>query len=199
MARYRVGESEVRTMVANVTEIGSAKSRIRIGDSGRNSSIDREERIPDHRTALRAVLAWLESQKIDGVGHRVVVADHRCVRPQLITESVLTTLKQLRELAPDHMPQVIDAIQTVASLYPNVPQAACFDSAFHSRMPRTSQLFALPCRYFEEGVYRYGFHGLSCEFIMTELNAVDPAAAGRVIICAIWLLASPRTPVVRKL
>jgi acetate kinase len=184
---YRIGKTETHMMAATVNEIGSSTSRIRISDLHNNTSIDRERRIPDHGTALHTVLEWTKlqssSSNVDGIGHRVVIGDRRCLQPQLITDALLITLKQLRDLAPDHMPQVLDGIDTVGRLYPGVPQTACFDSAFHSRLPSASQMYALPRRYFEEGVSRYGFHGLSCEFTMGELNSLDPAAAGgRVII-----------------
>src|SRR5262245_31121945 len=170
MACYRLGESETNILIANVDRIGSSKSRIRIGDSNNHGLYDREEGIPDHGTALRILLDWIEQQissfKVDGIGHRVVLGDRRCVQSQLITEALLSNLKEYAELAPDHVPQLIDSIETVSRVYPNVAQAACFDDAFHSRMPRTSQMYALPRRFFEEGVARYGFHGLSCEYIM---------------------------------
>ena len=112
-----------------------------------------------------------------------MLGDRRCIQPQLISEPLLRTFKELAELAPDHVPQLIDTIETVSHLYPDVPQAACFDSEFHSRMPRTSQMYALPRRFFDEGIWRYGFHGLSCEYIMQELMVLDPDGCdGRVII-----------------
>jgi acetate kinase len=188
MGRYRLGRAETPILVANVDRIGSSKSRISIKDPNNHSLFDREERIPDHGTALRILLGWIERQAstsdIDGIGHRVVLGDRRCIQPQLITESLVCTLKEFAELAPDHVPQLIDTIETVTRIYPNVPQAACFDSSFHSRMPRTSQMYALPRRFFEEGVLRYGFHGLSCEYIMQELIALDPAAGDRRVIVA---------------
>ena len=187
MACYRLGKAETSTIVANVDRIGSSKSRIRISDPNGHNIFDREERIPDHGTALRTLLERTghqsSSSNIDGIGHRVVLGDRRCIQPQLITEPLLRTFKELAEFAPDHVPQLIDSIETVTRVYPSVPQAACFDSAFHSRMPRTSQTYALPRRFFEEGVLRYGFHGLSCEYIMQELIALDPAVGdGRVIV-----------------
>jgi acetate kinase len=120
---------------------------------------------------------------VNGVGHRIVLGDRRCSQPQLIDQQLLTVFKELAELAPDHLPQIIDSVETVKRLYPNVPQVACFDSFFHSRMPRTSQMYALPRRFFEEGISRYGFHGLSCEYIMQELMTLDAEASrGRVIV-----------------
>src|SRR5262245_35125687 len=111
MACYRIGGSETNILIANVDRIGS-RSQIRIGDSNNHGLYHREERIPDHGTALRILLDWIEQQissfEIDGIGHRVVLGDRRCIQPQLINEALLSTLKEFAELAPDHVPQVID-------------------------------------------------------------------------------------------
>ena len=167
VARYRLGKTETRTILANVDRIGSSISHIHVTDPKNHTLSDREEKIPDHGTALRLLLSSIEQQgsssNIDGVGHRVVLGDRRCIQPQLISEPLLRTLKEHAELAPDHLPQSIEIIETVMRAYPNVPQTACFDSAFHSQMPRAAQMYALPRRFFEEGIRRYGFHGLSCE------------------------------------
>jgi acetate kinase len=112
-----------------------------------------------------------------------VIGDRRCIEPQIINERLLATLHELVDLAPDHLPQVIDGIAAVGRTHPNALQVACFDSAFHQRMPPTARMYALPRRFFQEGILRYGFHGLSCESIMQTLTALDTAAAqGRVIV-----------------
>jgi len=187
MTKYSLGRMEKRMLAASVDRIGSLKSLIHISDQNNGSLFDREDRIPDHRAALRTLLDQIEDQvslsTIDGIGHRVVLGDRRCSQPELINGQLLSILKELEELAPDHLPHVIDSIEAVTRVYPNVPQVACFDSAFHSRMPRTSQMYALPRRFLDEGVSRYGFHGLSCEYIMQELMALDAGASkGRVIV-----------------
>jgi acetate kinase len=89
----------------------------------------------------------------------------------------------LAAIVPDHLPQAIAAIRAVQRAYPLLPQVACFDTAFHRRMPRVAQIFALPRRFADDGVLRYGFHGLSYESIMQQLRALDGVAAnGRVVI-----------------
>ena len=187
MTLYSLDAAEKSVLAASVDRIGSSKSRIRISDQRNESKADREERIPNHGAALRALLDWIEQHalfsNIDGVGHRVVLGDRRCSQPQLINGQLLSILNAHAELAPDHLPQVIDSIDAVSRVYPSVPQVACFDSAFHSRMPRTSQMYAVPRRFLEEGISRYGFHGLSCEYIMQELTTLDARASkGRVIV-----------------
>ena len=102
----------------------------------------------------------------------------------LITPQLVTNLQDMIPLAPDHLPQAITAIQLMSQLYPDLPQVACFDTAFHRHMPRVAQLYALPRELLEAGVERYGFHGLSYEYIMYELGRLDPKAAQGSLIIA---------------
>jgi acetate kinase len=96
---------------------------------------------------------------------------------------VVATIRQLILIDPTHLPQAIAAIKAVGAAFPTVPQVACFDTAFHRQMPRVAQTYALPHEYAEQGLVRYGFHGLSYEYIMGELARIDPTAArGKVII-----------------
>jgi acetate kinase len=103
--------------------------------------------------------------------------------PLRITSDVLRDLNELTSLDPNHMPQALAAIQATMEMYPAVTQIACFDTAFHHSLPRVAQMYALPRRFTDAAVRRYGFHGLSCEYIMRTLTRLDPpAASGRVII-----------------
>jgi acetate kinase len=110
--------------------------------------------------------------------------------PMLITDPVLGMLRSLVSLDTEHMPQTLRAIETVQKAYPKLPQVACFDTAFHRQMPRVAQMYALPRDLWDAGVARYGFHGLSYEYILQALRALDgDAADGRVIVA---LLATGR-------
>ncbi|GAC1540294.1 MAG: hypothetical protein NVS2B7_12470 [Herpetosiphon sp.] len=101
----------------------------------------------------------------------------------MLTPDLLAALEPLVALAPEHLPQALHAMHVMLQAYPTLPQVVCFDTAFHRQLPRVAQLFALPRRYAEAGVLRYGFHGLSYEFIMQALQVLDSAAAqGRIII-----------------
>jgi acetate kinase len=96
---------------------------------------------------------------------------------------VVADLRALVPIDPNHLPQAIAAIEAVGRAYPAVPQVVCFDTAFHGRMPRVAKLYALPRRLVEEGIIRYGFHGLSYEYVVDELRRVDRAAyEGRVVV-----------------
>lgn len=139
----------------------------------------------DHAAALRALAAWLERHADGGapsaVGHRIVHGGPRFREPQRITPAVLVALRSAIPLAPNHLPNELEAIDTMARAYPDVPQVACFDTAFHRHMPPVAQLYALPRALWQEGVRRYGFHGLSYEYIVGELQREGALGAHAII------------------
>lgn len=186
-ALYEMGQAERLDLAAQADRIGQSGCRIRITDAQGKLLLDEQRELKDHEAALQALFDWLQAhapdKKLDAVGHRVVHGGSRYSAPQLIDDALVRTLQELAPLDPNHLPQAIGAIQTVTRLHPDLPQVACFDTAFHRTMPRVAQMFALPRAYWDAGVVRYGFHGLSYEYIMQELRAQDSAAAsGRVII-----------------
>jgi acetate kinase len=141
-----------------------------------------------HEDALAALLHWLEAQFKD---HRLVAAGHRVVHggslytaPVPIDASVVAELRRLIPLAPLHEPHNLAAIATISKLYPILPQIACFDTAFHHTEPAVATAFALPRRLTTEGIRRYGFHGLSYEYIASVLpDVLGPKVAdGRVVV-----------------
>jgi acetate kinase len=145
------------------------------------------ERTGAPAAALRIVLERLRhgghDQSLGAVAHRIVHGGQHYRDPLVITAGVLDELRTILAIDPDHMPQALAAVQVVTDAYPAVPQVACFDTAFHGSLPRVAQMYALPRRLRDAGVRRYGFHGLSCEYIMRELARSDrAAAAGRVVI-----------------
>ena len=139
-----------------------------------------------HDDALRFILQWVEREGGSGIaaaGHRVVHGGERFARPALIDAAVLAALEELVPLAPLHQPHNLAAIRAIAALRPELPQVACFDTAYHRNQPPLAQLFALPRALTDSGVKRYGFHGLSYEYIAGVLpHYLGAAAAGRVIV-----------------
>ncbi len=136
---------------------------------------------------LEAVLQWAEAglgdKALQAVGHRVVHGGSIYVRPEPVTPALLEALATLNPLAPLHQPHNLAPIRAIAAARPGLPQVACFDTAFHATMPAVARRFALPRAYEEAGVRRYGFHGLSYEYIARQLAARRPdLAAGRVIV-----------------
>jgi acetate kinase len=144
--------------------------------------------IRDGRAALGHVIGWLHATftgaRVVGVGHRVVHGGPRYAGPVIVTPEVLTELRALVPLAPLHQPHNLAAIEAVAARLPEVPQVACFDTSFHRTMPEIAQVVPLPREVCRADVKRYGFHGLSCEYISSVLPQVAPEIAGRRVIIA---------------
>ncbi len=143
--------------------------------------------IIDHAYCLKEISTFLRQQYqgIDflGAGHRVVHGGTKYNAPLLLNPDVIKELEDLIPLAPLHQPHNLAAIRAVAALNPSLRQVACFDTAFHHRQETVAQLFGLPYAYFERGVRRYGFHGISYEYISSVLKQQQPAiAAGKVVI-----------------
>jgi acetate kinase len=140
-----------------------------------------------HADALGILLDFLRGElhgaRITGVGHRVVHGGLEFMAPTRVDVEMLRRLERYIPLAPLHQPHNLAAIRLMLQRLPDVPEIACFDTAFHRTIPEVAQLFALPPRFAEAGVRRYGFHGLSYEYVATVLPALDPrAAAGRTVV-----------------
>jgi acetate kinase len=143
--------------------------------------------VPDARTALDALASWLRSRyggaKVLGVGHRVVHGGATFAGPTVVTPQVLEELRTLIPLAPLHQPYNLAAIDAVTEQLPGVPQVACFDTSFHRSAAAVAEVIPLPREICRGGVQRYGFHGLSYEYIASVLPKVAPEiASGRVIV-----------------
>jgi acetate kinase len=141
----------------------------------------------DHKAAIAAVVEWIFArfgrQALRAAGHRVVHGGTAFAQPVRIDEAVLDKLEKLAPLAPLHQPHNLAAMRALMALAPDLPQVACFDTAFHRTMSETAARFALPRVLSEAGIRRYGFHGLSYESIAGQLAAMGPALArGRAIV-----------------
>ena len=140
-----------------------------------------------HKEAFDELLGWLSARnkddwRISMVGHRVVHGGELYSQPMVLTPAVQAELEQFIVLAPLHQPHNLAGIRALSALLPDVPQVACFDTAFHRTQPRVAQLFAIPKALSAEGVKRYGFHGLSYEYIARVLPQHSHRAAGRVVV-----------------
>ena len=189
-ALYRLREDTTETPELRVEaiRIGGRGGSVRLVD-GRGETLDEcRDDLPDHAAALDALMSRLRDWGLDrdnlaAAGHRVVHGGDRHREPQRVAPGVVADLRALVPIDPNHLPQAIAAIEAVGRAYPAVPQVACFDTAFHRRMPRVARLYALPSRLAKEGIIRYGFHGLSYEYVIEELRRLEPeAAAGRVVV-----------------
>jgi acetate kinase len=151
-----------------------------------DQALDRAVR--DAGTALGALADWLRSHhggtRVAAVGHRVVHGGAKFSGPTLVTPEVMTELRKLVPLAPLHQPHNLAAIDAVSARLPGVPQVACFDTSFHRGQPAVAQVIPLPKTIRDAGVQRYGFHGLSYEYVASVLPNVAPAIARKRVIVA---------------
>lgn len=142
----------------------------------------------DHQAAMGAILGWLKeagyADSVAAVGHRVVHGGPDLGQPILVNVEALAKLRRLIPLAPLHQPHNIAGIEAAMKAFPGTPEVACFDTAFHRSHPFVSDTFALPRSYYEEGVRRYGFHGLSYEYIMQTLRKIAPQNAREDVVIA---------------
>ena len=153
--------------------IGAGKGKIWLKD-GSGKTIGEESRTFDQQSdAAKTVaekLSKLKLETLEGIGHRVVHGGPSLTEHQRITPQVLKTLEGAAHFAPLHVPAAIALIRETEKLYPGVPQFACFDTAFHTTMPELASRLPLPQKYWDEGIRKYGFHGLSCESIVHALR-----------------------------
>ncbi len=171
----------------SVAYSGDDAARLKITDANGATLLDSSVKGADSNAALQAMFAWLDNHEylsgLKAAGHRLVHGGARYSEPQRITPKFLTALEKLVPLDPDHLAAAIKGIRFVAKKFPKLTQVACFDTAFHSSLPTVAKMYALPRRLYDEGVRRYGFHGLSFEYIVGELHKLDAKqAAGRVIV-----------------
>jgi acetate kinase len=177
-----------RLLKGQVDGIGS-KPRLRAEAADKRKLIDQTcspDQVKNVPAALQMAGAWLrETQKIEptAVGHRVVHGGPEYNEPILIDQAVLSRLEQYAPLAPLHQPNNLAPIRVLLERMPGIPQVACFDTAFHRAHDALADHYAIPQRFYAEGVRRYGFHGLSYEYVAGRLPEVAPAiAGGRVIV-----------------
>ncbi len=186
-ALYAELEPLRRRLVGKVDRVGLSGMTLTFKDSAGTPPDRRTIKTDDHPSAVAFLLDWLETQQlfasVRAVGHRVVHGMTH-TEPERVTPELLDGLRRITPYDPEHLPLEIELIEAFRQRHPAVPQVACFDTAFHRTMPRVASLLPIPRRYEADGVRRYGFHGLSYEFLMEELARLgDPAATkGRVIL-----------------
>ena len=184
---HMAGTSETLVLSGDIERIGLRAGLFHVKDVNGDTLVHRHLDLPDHDTALGVLFEWLANyapgQDLCAVGHRMVHGGPKYNQPHLITSELMAALNELVPLAPDHLPHELHAIQAVSRMYPSLTQVACFDTAYHRHMPALAQMYALPRYLMHEGVMRYGFHGLSYEYIMQELRSTagPEVADGRVI------------------
>lgn len=186
-ALFDVGEPLRRLLDGKVDRIGLSGTNLNFKNAAGQSQNSHTIDASDRHSAVDFLLDWLETQEafasVKAVGHRVVHGMTHS-EPERVTPELLDELHRITPYDPEHLPLEIELIETFRQQHPTLSQVACFDTAFHRTMPRVASLLPIPRRYEAAGVRRYGFHGLSYEFLMEELRRLgDPAATnGRVIL-----------------
>lgn len=149
-----------RRLSGKVDRIGLDGTTLSFDDTALGRRSERKLEIGDHRSAVKALLDWLESQinfaSIEAVGHRVVHGMNH-TEPELITPALRAELRHIEPIDPDHLPMEVELIEAVALRHPTLRQVACFDTSFHRTLPRVAQLLPIPRRYDIKGIRRYGF------------------------------------------
>jgi acetate kinase len=181
-ALYQIGDGRELLLAEGAVESNGAQAARLWIESAQGKFERSDVDVPSPSAALHAASMELERLKLphpDAVGHRLVHGGPHHAAPERITDTLLDELRSLIPFAPLHMPYEIAGIEAVASRFASLPQVACFDTSFHRSMPEVAQRFALPRALWDEGIRRYGFHGISYEYIMRTLGAEPPS---RVII-----------------
>ncbi len=187
-ALFMAGDTLRRRLQGRIERIGLPASRLQVQGENPADNFSRPVSAADHQMAVGVLMDWIEEHSgrdgLSAVGHRVVHGGPKYSQPQRITDEMTAELRRLSPFDPEHMPEEMLLTAAFQRRFPGLPQVACFDTAFHHDLPRVAQQLAIPRRYETQGVRRYGFHGLSYEFLMQALAHLgDPAATlGRVIL-----------------
>ena len=182
-ALFEAGDSLARILEGGIERIGLPDAVLRVKGIEKADNFSRLVTALDHTVAVDALMDWIEERcgrdSLAAVGHRVVHGGPKYSQPQRITAEMVEELRQLSPFDPEHLPEEILLTEAFYRQFPDLPQVACFDTAFHHDLPRVARLLPIPRRYEAQGVRRYGFHGLSYEFLMGELTRLAGAEAAQ--------------------
>lgn len=187
-ALFQMDGPETRLLSGGLERIGAGEGRCEAKTPQGETIWNERLPLPDHRAALGRFFSWLESVfptgDLGAVGHRIVHGGPAFSAPRLLIASVIQALQDLSGLAPEHLPHELEAVRSIRKLKPDLPQVACFDTAFHRSMPFAARAYALPPSLRREGLVRYGFHGISCEYLLSVLGQILPPerAQGRLVL-----------------
>src|SRR6266566_457350 len=187
-ALFKVGESLPQILIGKFDRIGFPDAKLSVTDFRVKKRDEGRIDVTNQVACVPLLVELLEKKtgldSVSTIGHRVVHGGPRYRDAVRVDGAVLEELRRISPFAPNHLPDAIALMEVFAAKFPQVPQIACFDTAFHSTLPRVAKLLPIPRRYEAKGVQRYGFHGLSYSFLMQELERVAGAKAanGRIIL-----------------
>ena len=173
-ALFESAERLRRLLAGRIEGIGLPQGKFVVKAAVAAENVSRDIVAPDHAHAVDILMNWMQERIQHGdlaaAGHRIVHGGPNYWEAQRITPAMIAALRQLSPFDPEHLPEEVMLTEAFEKRFPNLPQIACFDTAFHHDMPRVARLLPIPRRYEARGVRRYGFHGLSCEYLMLELS-----------------------------
>jgi acetate kinase len=182
-AVFESGNPLRRILEGGVERIGLPEATFAVKGLNQSDNFSLLVTAPNHTVAVGILMNWIEERSrrdaLTAVGHRIVHGGPKYSKPQRITAEMFEELRRLSPFDPEHMPEEILLTEAFHRRFPDLPQVACFDTAFHHDLPRVARLLPIPRRYEAQGVRRYGFHGLSYAFLMRELARLDGAEAAK--------------------
>jgi acetate kinase len=186
-ALFAAEKSPRQILKGQISRIGLANSTLQITSLNEKESATTQLAIANYQAAADLLMDWIKQHgqhtRLIAIGHRVVHVGPEHSAPEKINPELIETLQQLCPLDPEHLPGEILLINAFHKAFPNLPQFACFDTAFYNDLPHISQLLPIPRKYFTQGIRRYGFHGLSYAFLMDKLERTNKTSAqGRIIL-----------------
>jgi acetate kinase len=187
-ALYELDATPNRLASGQIERIGSAQAPFSVSAGTAETPKQHTVDTPNHAAAAHHIIAWLEraepDRKLAAIGHRIVHGGFRYYEPMVLTDTVLEDVGELAPYLPNHLPSQLAVIRAFREVFPLLPHVGCFDTGVHRDLPDVAQLLPLPREYHRAGLRRYGFHGLSYQFLMEELGrtAGVKAASGRLIL-----------------
>lgn len=187
-ALFEASDSFQRILEGGIERIGLSDAALRVKGMDQEDNFLRSISAADHTAAVNFLMDWIEQRSqhdaLAAVGHRIVHGGPKYWKPERITAKMIEDLHSLESFDPEHMPEEILLVEAFLRRFPGLPQWACFDTAFHHDLPRVAKILPIPRRFETQGVRRYGFHGLSYEFLVGELGRLAglEEAQGRVIL-----------------
>ncbi|MDQ2721062.1 MAG: acetate/propionate family kinase [Bacteroidota bacterium] len=184
---YKNNEPLEQLFTGEIENIGTKKATLNFNNNRDQQKESSDFEASDHDQAANHLIDFLEKQEhfdsVKAIGHRLVHG-MKHTKPELINDDLLNELKKISALDPEHLPEEIKLIKVFKKRYPKLKQVACFDTSFHTSMPVVAKLLSIPRRYYEMGIQRYGFHGLSYAYLMEELKRVagEETAKGKIIL-----------------
>lgn len=173
---YKSGKPLERLLYGEIEKIGTKDSKFNFTTAQSPQKNSTDITANNYDDAINHLVEWLEKQQyfnsVSAIGHRIVHGMQH-TEPEIITDELLNELKKISDFDPEHLPEEIKLIEVFKKRYPEIKQIACFDTSFHTSMPVIAKLLSIPHRFYEMGIRRYGFHGLSYAYLMEELMRTE--------------------------